>query len=229
METPQERLDKLTNPLVIKRLLRKGGVLRTSKGVYEIMANVVHHFVKRFLHACILIATQGNKKTVTHASLQTACSVLGVKLAVGINHSAKVTPSLTTGPSFRKKAKVGDQKEPKKRRKTRQGKTSAKEVAFQQRTDRLVFRKATFSNYCKALAKDSSEMVTVSRKVDLDTLRWSKSVFPLIQVICERFLVSLAVSSWRLVTDTERKTIKSAHIISVLTVMEECGSYSSFL
>lgn len=229
MESSRSERDKLTNPLVLKRILRKGGVLRTSKGVHEIMSEVVHQFVKRFLHACILVATQGDKKTVTHSSLQTACSMLGVKLAVGVNHSAKVTPSLTTGPSFRKKVKASEDGEPKKRRKSRQGKTSAREVAFQQRTDRLVFRKATFSNYCKSLAKDPSEMVLVSREVDLGTLRWSKTVFPLIQVICERFLVAVAVSAWKLVVDTERKTIKSAHVKSVLSIMEDCGSYMGFL
>jgi len=228
MESDLGIQDKLMNPLVLKRILRKGGVLRTSKGVHTIMSRITHEFITRILHACILVATQGNKKTVTHASLKTACSLLGIKLAVGINPTAHVTPSLTTGPSYRKKSKTTEEGEPKKRRKSKQGKASAREVVFQQKLDKLVFRKLTFSKYCKSISRDTSSMIIVSKPVDLESLRWSKSVFPVIQVICERYLVAIATSAWNLVINTNHKTIKSEHIQSVLGIMENCGPYMGF-
>jgi len=228
---PRAPSEGLMNHPDLAKILRKGGVSRAKKDVIKTMNTAAHTFLGRILHAAILIALQGKRVTVTVQHLKAACSVLGIQCAVGVNPTAAVTPSLVTGPSYprRKAGGAGEASEAegaegeRKKRKFKQGTVSTREMAFHQRKDALVFRKLTFKRFCKNLAQ--STKISSFPKVDLTTLRFSKNILVILQVVCERHLIGLARGAALLATQAGQKTVSSERVETVTSLVRDCGMF----
>ena len=217
---------------VLKRLLQKGGVVRANKNVYEVMRRASLEFVSKLLHTSILLATQNGKVTIKLANLKTACKLHGINSVVGINPTASFTPSLVTGPVYPRKTPPSDAKAAngeKPKRKFKQGVVSSREIKFQQKRDNLVFRKLSFVKYCKAISKNPDMIPIHSHEVDLDALRYSRSLIAVLQVLCERYLIALAFSSCLIPAKSGQKTIKAEDVEIVMKIAEGCGIYSKFI
>lgn len=218
----------LMNAPDLSKILRKGGVLRARKDVIQTMNAAAQKFLTRILHSAILIALQSGRVTVNVHHLKAACAVLGVKCAVGVNPTAAVTPSLITGPSYPRRSAAkdgegGDDGAERKKRKFKQGTVSAREITFHQRKDNLVFRKLTFKRFCKNLAATTT--VVSFPKADLTTLRFSKNILVILQVICERYLISLASGASELAKIAGQKTVNSERVESVIKLVRDCGVF----
>jgi len=216
-----EESRKTFSNLVFKRLLRKGGVLRTRTEVNDLLAGITQTFLVKILRACILVVAQG-KKTMRPEHLEVACRTMGINMAVGVSPTATVTPSLVTGSAYpRRKSATGE----KPKRKFKQGTVSSREVKYQQSRDKLVFRKAAFAKYCKWLILESGEIKVYAKEVNSDTLNCSKVLFAQLQVLCERYIIALAASAWGLAVASNQKTLNAGHISSVLNINQRCQTF----
>jgi len=216
-----EESRKTLSNLVFKRLLRKGGVLRTRTEVNDLLATITQDFLAKILRACIIVVTQG-KKTMRPEHLEIACRTMGINMAVGVSPTATVTPSLVTGSTYpRRKAASGE----KPKRKFKQGTVSTREVKFQQSRDKLVFRKAAFAKYCKWLILESGEIKVYAKEINLQSLNCSKVLFAQLQVLCERYIIALAASAWSLAVASNQKTLNAGHISSVIKINEKCRAF----
>lgn len=223
----KEGTEKQLGNLNYKKLLRKAGVLRTLKDVNPLLGEVTKNFLVPILRACVIVATQGKKVTLDQSSLDIACRILGINLTVGVSQTSKNTPSLATGASYprRPAASQGDG-EAKKKRKFKQGTVSAREVSFQQKHDNLVFRKLAFAKYCKTIVQDPELMAIHCKEINLSSIRSAKALFPQLQVLCERYLLSVASSAWKLVEASKKKTLEQSHIKSVLQITATTGAFA---
>jgi histone H3/H4 len=208
---------------VLRRLMQKGGVMRMQKNVYSEIRDACEKFVVQILAACVSLATQKKQKTINLNIFDMVCRIFGLNIAVGVNPSA-ATPSLQTGRVPPRKSKVNGPV-----RKFKQGTISAREVKFQQKKDQLVFHKQSFVKFCKRISRTSDLVQPLSSEVELETLRYSKSLIASLQVMCERYLVSLASSSLLIAETSLQKTVKAEHVQAAIKISRICGTYTHFL
>ena len=220
----------LLNPPDLGKILRKGGVNRARRDIIDTMNVTGEHFLTEVLFIAILIALQTGKVTVKLDHLKAACAILGIKCAVGFNPTAQITPSLVTGKAYPRRGKISPETGEKKTRKFKQGTVTAREVVFLQRKDNLVFKKLTFRKFCSALARDSSVFsFNAYPNLDLSTLRFSSDISVVLQVICERYLISLARCAAGLAKASGQKTVNTSHINSTISIIQECGTFAGFV
>lgn len=220
----------LLNPPDLGKILRKGGVNRARRNIVSTMNDAGNKFLSEILYVSILIALQTGKVTVKLDHLKAACSILGIHSAVGFNPTAQITPSLVTGKSYPRRGKISQETGEKKTRKFKQGTVTAREVVFLQRKDNLVFKKLTFRKFCTALARDPSVFsFKAYPDLDLNTLRFSSDISVVLQVICERYLISLARCAAKLAASSGQKTVNNSHIQSTIGIVQECGAFAGFV
>lgn len=200
----------------IKRLLQKGGVSRIKRDVYGAITKEAFRFVATFLHTLVLVATRNGNVTIKHKDLKIASEILGIECSVGINPNTSTTPSLKTGKAFPSSSTGKIITE------------SSKVIKFQKQNDSLVFPLKTFINFCKKIARDPYIVDIKSKEIDLESLRYSKTVITVLQVICERYLLSVIQASWNIVLRSKRSTLSAIDIQESLVTARNLSSYANF-
>jgi histone H3/H4 len=226
MVVSKDRKRQLLNTPDLGKILKKGGVGRAKRDIIDTINAIGEKFVKDILHSTVLIALSGGKQiTVKLSHLQAACDIAGIKSSVGFSPTAQVTPSLVTGKGYSRKSSANSE-DGKKTRKFKQSTVMAREITYIQRKDNLVFKKLTFKKFIQQSVKDSKSLnIQAFDDIDMTKLRFSNDISVVLQVICEKFLISLAHAASMLAANAKQKTVTSTHINSAVQIVRECGMF----
>lgn len=216
----RDNLNGITSP-AIKRLLRRAGVKRISKLVFNSIREFIDSFLQEFVRMLVIVTLYNNRKTIKQKDIECVLSIKGKFLGAGINENTKKTDSLKscTGNIKKKKKEVpvvekkkplrktkseSDIKKVHKKHRFRPGTVAMREIKKQQKnSDCLAIPKSSFSRFVREITQNQTKG---------DVIRYTSQALDIIQFITESFVIKLLVNANRLVVDYGRVTMTSKDI-----------------
>ena len=199
----RDSIARITEP-AIKRILRRGGVKRIGKMIYEEMRGILKVFLEDIIKDMIAFTEHADRKTVKLEDLEAALSNNNIELAAGLNENAKHTASLQSCNSRGKsggaahapssEAAEGSAKKP---HRFRPGTVALREIRRQQKnSDCLALPKLHFQHVVREISQDFK-----------DDLRFSVGVIDLLQLVSEDRLIDLCEKANLVAIHAKRETI----------------------
>ena len=216
----RDSIQGITEP-AIRRVLRRAGVKRIGKLIYEELRGVLKVWLEDRIKDTVAFTEHASRKTVQKDDLEAALDMSGIALAAGLNENAKHTASLqscnargksggATHTSSEKEDKEGSAKKP---HRFRPGTVAMREIRrHQKNSDCLAFPKLNFQRLVREIAQDYK-----------DDLRFSEGVIDLLQLAAEDYLITLCDFANRCAIHSKRETIFPKDIQLVRIIRGERG------
>jgi histone H3/H4 len=204
----RDNIAGITKPALL-RILRRAGIKRVSGLVYEEMRGLLKEWLVAMVRDMVIFMEYARRKTVQLKDLEAALSNHGIMLAAGINDNAKRTASLqscnsrgkSSRPVKKPTAAVDDGADAteKKSHRFRPGTVAKREVVrHQKNSDCLAIPKLNFNRLTRELAQDFHT-----------DLRFSETVFDLLQLAAEEYLIQLSSAANACCLHAKRETVSS--------------------
>jgi histone H3/H4 len=214
-ETPSQ----IRAPVVRRMCLRAGIKRMTIAGVHSVVLEQMDCFVTNIFHAAILRTASRKIMTVSISDVVSAARVRGIVFTPGINPSAKRTPGLTTAsftlPRTEKTATSRRQKSGVVRRRL---------TRLLQKKDALVIYRGNFAAFAR---KCVSKLTFRSIDVDVSSLRYSKGVMAVAQLLTEKYIHSLAVAARIIVETSKQQTVNESHFKTAIAIAEAIAPFTA--
>ncbi len=197
----RDNIGGITKP-AIRRILRRAGVKRISGLVYEELRGILKTWLEKIVRDMVIYTEYDRRKTVQNEDLEAALDSNGIALAAGINQNAKKTASLQScnarGKSSTKKPKApAAGGEAKKAHRFKPGTQALRDIRRQQKSsDCLAIPKLNFSRLVREIAQDFNA-----------DLRFAGSVFGLLQLAAEDYLLNICESANMCAIHAKRETM----------------------
>jgi histone H3/H4 len=204
----------ITEP-AIRRILRRAGVKRIGKLVYEEIRGILKVWLEDIIKDVVAFTEHASRKTSQLEDLEAALDINGIALAAGLNENAKHTASLQScnarGKSGSTHASSGAEKSETKKHRFRPGTVALREIRrHQKNSDCLAFPKLNFNRLAREIAQDFKE-----------DLRFSESVIDLLQLVAENYLTELCTYANKCAIHANRETIYPADLRLVRFIRQE--------
>jgi len=196
----RDNIAGITKP-AMKRILRRAGVKRISGLVYEELRGILKVWLEKIVRDMIVFTEYDRRKTVQNEDLEAALDANGIALAAGINQNAKKTASLQScnsrGKSSKKPKAPAAEGAAKKPHRFKPGTQALRDITRQQKSsDCLAIPKLNFSRLVREVAQDFNA-----------DLRFAASVFGLLQLAAEDYLLDICESANLCAIHAKRETM----------------------
>jgi histone H3 len=183
----RDNIQGITKP-ALQRILRKAGVKRTSRLVYEELRGILKIHLENIIRDAVTYAEAERKKTIMIRHVRAAMERHGHYLAAesieigGNKHISLEGVNKSKGKLGKKsKGKAGKKDGSKKPHKFRAGTVALRQIRSLQRTTHLLFRKGPFYRLVREVAADFNE-----------NLKFSGVALEALQICSETYLIGLA-------------------------------------
>lgn len=204
-------------PPVVRRMCLRAGIARmTIDGVHEVVIEQMRLFVGSIFHSAILRTASRKIMTVSISDILASAKVHGITFTPGINPSAKQTPGLTTASFTLPRGDATTKRQ-------KSGVVRKRLTRLLQKKDALVIYRGNFAAFARGCV---ASLTFHSLKVDVTSLRYSKGVMAIAQLLTEKYVHSLATAARIIVEASKQQTVNGGHFKTALAIMDAVAPFT---